>query len=492
MSGSLNDRPSGAFTLMLLLAVFAFAAGCSNANTSGGVDGSAMNHVDPSGQSVPGWLVLPAGGAHAPSAVRNYIANGDSSACAECHGADLSGGISRVSCFGNVAGCHHGAATGWVAASPAVQGHGASAKRAPGNSGFASCQICHGRDYSGGGAQTPCSECHTGGAPHPAAPWVGSPYTHTNTDTANVPVCAQCHTAGSANNPTGFPPDPAPAGTAPGCFNSTLCHGSAVAPHAAPYNDSSHYGVTASTFTGSCATCHDVSAPTAKSGPVCVTCHQAASPLTALNCTSCHADPPNGSAPAGAAYPNIAGAHSGHAALNAAGSPVSCDTCHNGLGSGTLAHYNAAVSRTAPGNVAFSATYNAKTGASSFDNSAALTCSNVSCHGGQTTPNWRTGSIDVNNQCTVCHASGTAQYNSYNSGEHSLHITEFGASATTCKYCHNTATLAVSHFTALNTQAMEGPASATIGGTGTLVTTYVPSTGSCSPRTGVCHGTETW
>jgi hypothetical protein len=121
MSGSLNDRPSGAFTLLLLLAAFAFAAGCSNANTSGGVDGSAMNHVDPSGQSVPGWLVLPAGGAHAPSAVRNYIANGDSSACAECHGADLSGGISRVSCFGNVAGCHHGAATGWVAASPAVQ-----------------------------------------------------------------------------------------------------------------------------------------------------------------------------------------------------------------------------------------------------------------------------------------------------------------------------------------------------------------------------------
>jgi predicted CxxxxCH...CXXCH cytochrome family protein len=180
-----------------------------------------------------------------------------------------------------------------------------------------------------------------------------------------------------------------------------------------------------------------------------------------------------------------------HVALGSAGTPVSCDTCHNGLGTNTLNHYNRAKSRVPPGDVAFLATYNAESGASSFDNSAALNCSNVSCHGGQATPNWQTGALDVNNQCTNCHVSGTTQFNSYASGEHTLHVILFGATATTCKRCHNTTTLAVNHFTTLSTTAMEGPASATIGGTGTNVTSY--SAGSCTPQGGIgCHGTRTW
>jgi len=619
MSGSRYDRPSGVITLLLLLAAFAFASGCSSANTEGTAGGA--NHIDASGKSVPGWLVLPSGGQHAVSATQNYIASGGSAACAECHGTDLSGGISRVSCFANTAGCHHGPVAGWVTTPPAAQEHGASAKRAPGSSGFASCQICHGASFSEG-PQVACSACHGVAAPHPAA-WRGVPYTHADTNTANAPVCSRCHFPGSANNPANHPATPAPAGTAPGCFNNTLCHGEsavphpvgnawvttspadqphaagakavasstagfsycqtchgsgtdfaggsstvscytchgASAPHAAspwrasagstythtntaetgnaavcafchfpgspnnpanhpatpappgtapgcfnstlchgstgaahdvPYNDNTHYNIVSGTFAGACGACHDLAAPSTKSGPACDTCHAAGSPLTALNCTSCHASPPDGSGPAGAAYPNLAGAHSVHIALNAAGSPVACNTCHNGLGSRTLNHYSRAKNRTAPGDAAFPATYNAESGASAFDNSAALTCSNISCHGGQTTPNWRTGAIDVNNQCTVCHASGTAQFNSYFSGDHGEHIGVFGTNATTCKYCHNTTALAASHFGALATPAMEGPASATVGGTGTFVTTYVPATGSCSPTTGVCHGTRTW
>jgi hypothetical protein len=51
----------------------------------------------------------------------------------------------------------------------------------------------------------------------------------------------------------------------------------------------------------------------------------------------------------------------------------------------------------------------------------------------------------------------------------------------------------VNHFTTLSTTAMEGPASATIGGGTTRVTTYAPATGSCTPSAGVgCHGTRTW
>jgi predicted CxxxxCH...CXXCH cytochrome family protein len=177
--------------------------------------------------------------------------------------------------------------------------------------------------------------------------------------------------------------------------------------------------------------------------------------------------------------------------LNGAGS---CDTCHNGLGSGTLNHYNSAKSRTPPGDAAFPATYAAQTGASAFDNSAALSCSNVSCHGGQATPNWQTGTLDVNTQCTICHVSGTTQFNSYNSGDHVFHVNVFGTSAFTCNLCHNATALAVNHFTALATPAMEGPASATIGGGSTLIPAgnYDPATQSCSPNTGICHGTRTW
>ena len=117
--------------------------------------------------------------------------------------------------------------------------------------------------------------------------------------------------------------------------------------------------------------------------------------------------------------------------------------------------------------MAFLATYNAETGASSF-NSAALSCSNVSCHGGQATPNWQTGALNVNTQCTSCHAQGTAQFNSYNSGRR----TRINSAHSTCTNCHNTTTLAVNHFTTLSTTPMDGPASATIGGAGTLITTW--------------------
>ena len=220
---------------LILLAALGAAAGCSTAESPSG-SGTNMNHVLPSGSSVSGWLVVPSGGTHTSTATLDYIANGGSSGCTQCHGSDLSGGISRVSCFGNPAGCHHDPVAGWVAAPPAAQQHGVSAKKAPGSSGFASCQICHGNNFSGGGANESClnnAACHGAGAasPHAPKPWRGSPYTHTNTDTSNAPVCALCHYPGSPNNPANHPATPAPAGTAPGCFNSTLCHGEGGVPH---------------------------------------------------------------------------------------------------------------------------------------------------------------------------------------------------------------------------------------------------------------------
>jgi predicted CxxxxCH...CXXCH cytochrome family protein len=730
----------------MIVAAMAVVAGCSTANTTGGGD-VVVNHIDASGNSIAGWVAA-TGGTHANSATMNYIANGGSSSCTECHGSDLSGGTSRVSCFGNTAGCHHGSIAGWVAVSPAAQNHGISAKKAPGSSGFVSCRICHGSDFSGGGAKVSCFTCHGVSAPHPSRPWragAGSLYDHVTTDNANASVCYDCHaytgtanpnnphvptspasagtapgcyngtmchnqaghpagwaatspaaqphgdaakkdgtvagqgfpycqschdanfTGGTANvscftchgvnaphspkpwrgspyshtttveagnvsvcyvchaytgspNPRNphVPPTPAPTGTAPGCYNGTMCHNSATAPHAtgtawtvagtgfhgtdakadltycqgchgtpgtidfnggsastacstchtaakahptdwqgsrtingvtishrtsgnrtaacgichnvaaagagpnpsAPscfsasftnasgqartchsggpgqashavpfFDNTAHTQATTASFTSDCGNCHAVTGTSPVSGaPLCTSCH-ITDPRDVTNCTSCHANPPSG---ASTAYPNVGGAHSKHIALNGAGTPISCDTCHNGLGTGTLNHYNRAKTRLTPGDVAFLTTYNAKTGASSFDNSAALSCSNVSCHGGVATPSWQTGSITVTTQCTNCHVFGSSlgnpQYNSPYSGQHNINT-----SHRTCTNCHNTTTLAVNHFTTLGTTTMEGPASATIGGTGTTVTTY--AAGSCTPSVGSgggCHSTRSW
>ena len=126
--------------------------------------------------------------------------------------------------------------------------------------------------------------------------------------------------------------------------------------------------------------------------------------------------------------------------------------------------------------------YNAKSGIAVYNSDG--TCSKVSCHGGQQTPVWMTGAIDVNTACAACHVYGTAlatpEYNSYYSGEHDIHVNANGIS---CQLCHDTTKLAVDHFTTLNTTTMEGPASATI------LNSFNYSGGSCSPT---CHETRLW
>ena len=594
-------RSLGLFSALLFLAS---AFGCSGSNSSAG-----LGIVDSTGNHAPNFVMK-----HPPFTVP------DASACTSCHGSNLRGGISGVSCF--TATCHHGTVPGWALSAT----HGADAKRAPGNSGFASCQICHANDFTGGGSNVSClnnAACHGSGvnAPHPRKPWhSATAANHATTDPANAPVCSRCHFPGSSVNPTGYPSAPAPAGTAPGCFNSTLCHGANAAPHilgtawtnptstafhgleakknlatcqschgtsgtilfdgggattkcstchtvakahpttwynapvatfpgyvpshrdalnkdttctichdftmgrtapdpsspscfsasylnaehasvgchvngpgqanhSVPYLTTAHTGVAQSGFDSGCGACHAVTGSSPLStAPLCTVCHTAGSPLTLTNCTSCHVRPPTGSV-----FPNVAGTHAKHNALP--GVAGVCTACHNSFDTGSQAHYDHANARPGknalrvpPGEAAFLATYNAKSGAASFNNSA-LTCSNVSCHGGQTAPNWQTGTINTATQCTSCHALGTAQFNSYNSGEHNRSDHRSRA----CTVCHNTTTLAVNHFTRLGTTAMEGPASATIGGGSTTVSTYVPSTGSCTPsNTSVCHSAKSW
>ena len=597
---------------LILLVALAGIAGCAN-------DDSPDVMVSP-----PGWVVVPSGGQHATSATLTYIANGGTSSCAECHGADLSGGTSKVSCFGNPAGCHHGPVAGWVAAPPAAQSHGVAAKKAPGSSGFASCQVCHGNNYSDTAGGPTClnnAACHGAGvvSPHARKPWRGSPYTHINANAENAPVCVRCHFPGSPNNPANHPATPAAAGTPPGCFNSTLCHGPTTAPHAVgtawrdpnpqfhgltakqdisfcqgchgtpgttlfnggtaptscqtstchaqakahptpwhqapqpfpayvashrdsgnrsaacaichavdgpgtgpdpnapscfsvsfggitchsggpggvnhsvPFPGATHTSADQASFNADCSACHAITGVSPSSvAPLCTVCHRSATALPFTNCSSCHARPPSGTA-----YPDVAGSHARHDALaNVTGV---CDPCHNGLGTGTAGHYDRANARPGkdalrvpPGEAAFLSVYNAKAGPAAFDN-ATLACANVSCHGGVTAPNWRTGSIDGNTDtgCRQCHrigaAAGNPESNSPFSGLHAAHLSTTVGGAILCTDCHNMSNGtagALNHYKFLDTPQMEGPAGDTVAPNGSAAN-YVAANQTCGTFT--CH-----
>jgi predicted CxxxxCH...CXXCH cytochrome family protein len=231
--------------------VMAMVWGCTNANDS------AVT-VNAAGQHPVNWVQQ-----HGAA----YLSNPNQ--CKQCHGSDLLGGISKVSCSSNSFGGQscHSHPVDW--SNPGK--HGAAAKAQPGIfSGFASCraQFCHGADFSGGGSGVSCfsvstvnGTCHLRngvpvGAPHSPVPWLTNPSpTHTNTvdDAAglNAAACALCHTAGK-NLRT--PILSSYASGKPSCFNSTLCHG--VEGHPPGWAQPKNHGLNAMANLTYCQQCH--------------------------------------------------------------------------------------------------------------------------------------------------------------------------------------------------------------------------------------------
>jgi len=403
-------------------------------------------------------------------------------ACTKCHEMTLlKVGSGVPNCL--TAGCHHQGTPGY--ADPVV--HGVRAKQpvsASSGGGLVSCQICHGRDFSGGASASGCVSCHGVKAPHPPKPWRltnASVFTHATADPSNAIVCAQCHYSGSPHNPAGHPDTPPPAGAQPGCYNGTLCHGANTASHAVPFlaglvdsKGNGHLTVTATAFQSDCASCHAYSgtSPTA-SAPLCRQCHTLADPVAtgthAGTCRSCHAGTaglPLG--PGGTSFPSIAGAHAKHMNLP---TEITCDSCHGGSGTGTTQHYTQANTRTgtpaAPASVAIDAVFKAKTGGNPVFSAGSFTCAAVSCHGGQTTPEWQHGTLDAGSQCSACHgvaasAGVTTQYNDA-FGRHSqgAHDATNPTNQIACATCHdmgNGSPGALAHFKYLHTQAVDGVA----------------------------------
>lgn len=326
--------------LAALLLLGAVAAGCSKSRhdvlfTPG------VGHPD-------GW-VADHGAAYLKDAVR----------CAECHGADLSGGISAVSCSRasrEGVACHADGPSSHPGDWAASRLHGARAKAAPGGmSGFAWCQGCHGADFGGGGINSPCARCHGVPAPHPRAPWRGGSSTHVTTNSGNAAVCAPCHRRAGA-------------GGDPGCFNNTLCHAQ-ESPHPGGWADATSHGGAAKRAPGSstgfrsctdchgadyrggsgvsCFSCHGVSAPhppspwrarythtttDQRNAPACLPCHRNANPPPGaspgcFNNTLCHPHAP------GWADPNQHGVGAKAAPSPTRGFPA-CQSCHGTLFSG--------------------------------------------------------------------------------------------------------------------------------------------------------------
>jgi predicted CxxxxCH...CXXCH cytochrome family protein len=262
--------------LFSVAAVAAVLWGCSTAN-----DSATINEA---GKHPAGWADENTGGNH-PGV---YLASPGQ--CFVCHGNDLKGGISAVSCFSasfNGITCHPQGPSAHPTGFADPDAHGARAKAALGGmNGFAFCQKCHGTAFNGG--KTPagitsssCVACHGVAAPHSKKPWRGSTRTHASVDQSNAAVCAQCHTAG-ANLST--PVITTYAGGTPGCFNSTLCHGAVG--HASdprqPWSSADNHGKAAkgSPDAGDgmalCRACHGQPLSGNGSVPSCFSCHQTA------------------------------------------------------------------------------------------------------------------------------------------------------------------------------------------------------------------------
>jgi predicted CxxxxCH...CXXCH cytochrome family protein len=380
--------------LFLYLALLLLS--CSKANDNA----PSINPV--TGKHPSGWVVEVSGGKHSKA----YFSG--PSACFECHGKNLNGGISGVSCFsvsfkGN--NCHPGGPSGHTAGWSAAGAHGTSAKAlAAGRDGLAHCQTCHGTDFTGGFAKKSClnvAGCHGAGimAPHSPKPWrstIGG-RTHTNSDASNAVACAVCHSGGA--NSTRQPSVTPPSGTATSCFNNTLCHG--VEGHAIGWKAAVVHGVAAKALSSgddgfkACTYCHGANYAGGTVGQSCLTvtgCHGASAPHPAKPWRSTtggltHAKTDSSNATQ-CAICHTGGANS--SITPRAGSPTGLTGCFNNtLCHGITGH---PAGWSAPGQHGAEAkkTPSASTGFSScqpchgaaFINGAAITClNNAACHG---------------------------------------------------------------------------------------------------------------
>jgi len=377
-------------------------------------------------------------------------AKADLAACQACHGTpgstDFGGGeVSSVSCA--TTDCHAAAGahpTNWQGENDPSPDYVSSHRDAGRKS--SNCALCH--DYTQG--RTPplssapscyvnsftnsdgrTSSCHSEGpgAGHDL-PFT-DPADHGQAAKADLQACAACHATPADAGPGDNPRFNLAVGDLPQGCETSGCHSPYTA-HPIPLwtgEVTSH--ASAGNQADACALCHGENLDGGGSavGPACTSCHELGSPLVLTDCTSCHTTPPDDADNSVGVRPNRDGAHSRHQVY--AEVTGNCSVCHTNAGAETDNHFDTS----APATVQISSTYNALGGTADF-NSGSSTCSNVRCHGGQTTPDWYGGSINIATDCEACHAYSSSEYNGYRSGEHGEHR------RLSCSRCHDAAILA--------------------------------------------------
>ena len=321
------------------------------------------------------------------------------------------------------------------------------------------CRGCHGNELLGGVTKIGCSanSCHSGNHPprdviHPV-PFKGTGSlnkAHGGMAKKDLTICQDCHgTPGGAGSNPRFN---LVFGTllvgceSSGCHNAKMAHPKQWQTHSSSGNQSN-----------ACALCHGANfeGSTANGAPSCKSCHAGLTaglvPVSG-QCVSCHGNPPNS-----LATPNRAGSHAVHLALG--GMSGKCSVCHTNGGSGTGSH-GSLLPDIAAATVAFASNFNVSLGAASY--AAATGCINVTCHGGQQTPAWYGGTIDVSASCAGCHNSGTTSgYLSYNSGKHAYHLLTIQTKLS-CNDCHDMSAGANHFKDVTTTDSIETPASSTL------------------------------
>ena len=284
-------------TLLIVATIFFLTLAVAACNT--GVEDSSLSLVDENGNHPAGW-----------TEAHGTYATPDGNSCNSCHGSDLNGGISNVSCSSasyNGQSCHAGGPAfhpdKWLD-KQAQEFHGLTYQ-----ADQTACEQCHDPNDSQIPPGYNCLECHFNEDGTQRVP-TGSGYAHGDSGTSHTQfqgsadgdVCINCH---DVNISFGYEPT---------CHN---CHGDAD--HEVPFLD--HYQVvpTQSDFNDNCDQCHRIAEPQPDpSARQCDDCHTSGSPYDPPDCSSCHGNPPN------------TGEHEKHDEEGFA-----CNTCHTGGGTGT-------------------------------------------------------------------------------------------------------------------------------------------------------------
>lgn len=485
---------------------------CHSSNPSGGPGSNPRFNVGIQSGPAPGTGCEQCHGANyahpaawaGPNSTFHYSAGNIQAACTLCHGVTLDGGVG-LNCKSchiettdfslNCTFCHGFPPDG--TAEPRVGGTPVNHAAVP-LSSHDQCATCHGvknttagltgklnpsANYQAFNKTTDVIGDHWNGKLNMNGPTgTGAGYNSTNFG---------CDSAGCHANDAGH----RLSGSGLTLAFADYGNGGGAAPHAVGSNWllKSQHATQAVANLASCLVCHRQTSAEGGTAPACQDCHKLAPRmvLTTVGCASCHSAPPNGVNP-GAAQPNRAGNHGRHVGLTA--TTTDCSSCHQGGGTNSLTHYDrTGTTPNYPAEVTFLASYNAQSGGATFS-AAAQTCSKVSCHGGNTTPNWYTGSLPLattastsNTYCLSCHVSGTTEFNGF-AGAHNRHVIQ---SNILCVFCHNTTVLqngmgGNSHWSNLETQAFELAPGFTVGG-GSTVVTY-DGTNCTNP----CHAVRSW